>query len=254
MFKNLFKAVVLTIALLTLNGCSSDDDTPTPAPVDTRSFTTDASTDFFINRDGTVDLVITGEFTDGGTVVERGLVYGTASNVQVNTTNTVVSFFGPQNDITGYIENLTSGQTYHIRGYFEMSDGSYFYGNEIQASTDVDASNTRSLSMEIESTPFFISSTEITPKLNITESLKELPVEIGFEYSLNNDFSNSTIELITDYASEYTNGVLVGNSYATEVLDGFSPSTQYYFRPYAKYADGTTTNAGTNTVSFTTNN
>ncbi|MDY8134469.1 hypothetical protein [Aquimarina sp. 2201CG5-10] len=240
---------ILCVAILTsIVSCSNDDDNATP--IDDRNFTTNAETDFFINRDGTVNLTISGSFKDGnssfGSVLSRGFVYGTTSNTEVNANNTVVAA-GPQDMLTGAIQNLPSGQTYFIRGYFEMSDNTYFYGNEIQASTNVNASTIRTLVMEMEPTPFFVSSTEITPQINVTEIQKESPTEIGFEYSLNNDFSNSTILLYTGPAQN-----IRITSYQ-EVISGLTSSTTYHIRPYAKYADGTITNGGTSTVSITTN-
>lgn len=246
--KNLLNSA-LCLIIITLNlSCSSDDDVPTP--IDDRSFTTNTETSFFINHDGTVNLMVSGKFTDlssSSTVQSRGFVYGTTTNTEVTATNTVVAT-GPQNSVTGNIENLPSGKTYFIRGYFEMSDGSYFYGNEIQASTDVDASSTRSLKMEMEPTAFFTSSTELTPQVNVTEVEKESPKEIGFEYSLKKDFSNSTIALVTSSIGN----IRVANY--QEVLSGLTPATLYYFRPFAKYVDGTVTNGGTSTTSFSTSN
>lgn len=46
-----------------------------------------------------------------------------------------------------------------------------------------------------------------------------------------------------------------GNIFITtysEFVTGLTSNTLYYFRPYAKYADGTKTNGGTSTAFFTT--
>ena len=254
--KKLMKPILLFFGIAIFVSCSSSDDGET-IPTDTRSFTTDANTDFFINSDGTVDLTVTGEFKDGdlffGSVVDRGFVYGTTSKPTVSTTN-VANVDGASTAASGYIRNLDFGQNYFIRGYLKMDDGSYFYGNEIQASTDVDASTTRTITLEMEPDPFFISQTEVTPQLKLSNVAKELPMEIGYEYSLNSDFSNSTIKAIDDYSGAHNQGVILITSYASEVISGLTAATTYYFRPYAKYKDDTVTNGGDSTVSFTTNN
>lgn len=251
--KNLSRIALIWLSIVIVFSCSGDDDRVVVIP---SSFVTNNSTDFFINKDGTVDLTINGAFSTGndlsGDVVSRGFVYGTTFSTIPNANNTITAT-GPQNEIIGQLKNLPSGNTYYIRGFFELNDGTYFYGNEIQASTSANASNTRSIKIEMESTPFFVSSTEITPQINITEVKKEMPIEVGFEYSTNNDFSNSTIRKADNYTGEHIQGNLLIKSYQ-EVISGLNPSTVYYFRPYSKYKDGTITNGGTSTVSHTTNN
>ena len=244
--KNLFKVAFLFLFTITLNSCSSDEESMNP--VDDRAFTTDTDTDFFINRDGTVNILVTGEFTDSGIagdVTRRGFVYGTASNPEANDNNTVTAS-GP-NPVHATFMNLDAGNSIFIRGFFEMNDGTFFYGNEIQTSTDVDASSTRLIAMTIKPDLFFQNSEGITPELQVTAIEKESPIEIGFEYSLNQDFSNSSIALDTDVS-----GNVFVTTYA-EFITGLTSNTVYYFRPYAKYADNTVTNGGTSTASFTTN-
>jgi len=246
---NFFKTVICLLALTLTFSCSSDDSSM--EPIDTRSFITDSNVDYFINRDGTTDIIVTGEYVDpdspnfGGDVVNRGFVYGTTSIPVVNSNNTE-SALG-SNPVNATFRNLDAGQTIYIRGFFEMSDGTYFYGNEIQVSTAIDASSTRSIAMTIRPDLFFQNSDGITPELEVTAIEKESPVEIGFEYSLNSDFSNSSITLDPD---------MQGNIFLTiysEFVTGLTSNTLYYFRPYAKYADGTTTNGGNSTATFTTN-
>ncbi len=79
-------------------------------------------------------------------------------------------------------------------------------------------------------------------------------MEIGFEYSINNDFSNSSIRAISDYNGIHNQGIILVKEHASEVIDGLTAGTTYYFRPYAKYNDDTITNGGDNTISFTTSN
>jgi hypothetical protein len=256
MFKILCRTVILTITLITLNSCSSDSNEP--EIIDNRNIST--STDFFINFDETVSLKVTGDFRittedilNFGNEQRRGFIYSKSPNETPNTTNTLV-VAGPS---TEFIHNLPKGENYFIRGFFQMQDNSYFFGDEIQATTNVDASDSRTITLEIESTPILISQTEVTPRINISNLTKEVPTEIGYEYSVNNDFSNSATKAIGDYNGATipnNSGILLQPSYTTEVISGLTASTTYFFRPYAKYADGTVTNGGNNTASFTTNN
>ena len=143
---NLLKTISLLFILALTVSCSSDDDSI--EPIDTRSFNTESYVDYFINRDGTVDIIVSGEYTDSpnlGEVTNRGFVYGTTTNPVVNDNNTETAL--GSNPVNATIRNLAAAQTIFIRGFFEMSDGTYFYGNEIQVSTTIDASNMRSISM-----------------------------------------------------------------------------------------------------------
>lgn len=240
--------------LVVIISCTKDEDND--PVVDHRSIIT--STDFFINNDGTVDLMLTGDFVittedllSFGNQKRKGFIYSKTSNETPNSTNTL-AVPGPS---TAYLNNLPKGENYYIRGFFQMEDNSYFFGEEIQVTTDVEASSSRTITLEIESTPFFISQTEVTPTVNISNLTKEAPAELGFEYSVNSDFSNSTTKDIEDYDGATIpnlSGVLLHPSYSTEVISGLTASTSYYFRSYAKYADGTITNGGTNTATFTT--
>ncbi|UMB59813.1 hypothetical protein MHL31_12085 [Lutibacter sp. A80] len=242
--KNLLKVGLFFLSIISIVNCSNNEDSIDL--VDDRSFITDSTSDFFINYDGTVNITVTGVFTDSGIAGEvkrRGFVYG-------NTPNTIVSLDNTEpllgnNPIYTTFENLEAGKTFYVRGFFEMNDDTFFYGNEIQVSTNVNATSTRSISMLIKSELFFSNSEGITPELEVTSIEKESPVAIGFEYSVNQDFSDSSIILDKDR---------LGNIYLTtysEFVEGLASNTVYYFRPYAKYADGSKTNGGTSIASFT---
>ena len=45
-----------------------------------------------------------------------------------------------------------------------------------------------------------------------------------------------------------------GKPNKSNILSFLTSNTVYYFRPYAKYADGTKTNGGTSTASYTKSN
>lgn len=245
--KNLVKVMLLSLWVVTITCCSKDNQFEIQ---DNRSFLTNDDVDFFINHDGSVNLILSGKFYDNseiGAVVSRGFVYGTNSNPQVNPSNTS-AVSGSDKDAVGYLKNLKSDQIYFVRGYFEMSDGAYFYGNEIQASTDVDASKSRTITLSIKPETYWQSSTAMTIQVDISDIKKEMPKEIIIEYSLNSDFSNSTTKVITEYK-----GIPVISWYQN-VISGLQPATSYYFKAFAKYADGTITNGGGSTESFTTSN
>lgn len=251
--KNLLRNLICLSIIALSYSCSSDDDSM-DSPTDNRSFTIEEDTDYFINFDGTVNLIVSGNFTeegDFGTVTNRGFVYGTSSNPVVGSNNTS-GILGSNSNVTGNIKNLASGQTYYIRGYFQYSDGTYFYGNEIQASTNVDASSSRSVTMDIEPDAFLIQVDFITVDINISNVEKEMPVEIGVEYSVNSDFSNSSTNGTDNFDGAHNNGNILITAYSV-VAEPLLSGTQYYFRPYAKYADNTVTNGGISTATFTTN-
>ena len=245
--------ILICLSVITLTfSCSNDDDTN--SPTDNRSFTTNTTTDFFINFNGTVNLIVSGTFQNDanfGNEINRGFVYGTSSNPLVSTNNTS-NVSGSSSAATGYIQGLTSGQTYYIRGYFEYDDGTFFYGNEIQASTDIDTSANRGLTLAIESDAFLIQTNFITVTLNINDVIKEMPVEFGVEYSVNSDFTNSSTNEVEGFIGVHNEGVILTTSYSA-VAEPLTSGTLYYFRPYAKYADNVVTNGGTSTASFTTN-
>jgi hypothetical protein len=129
-----------------------------------------------------------------------------------------------------------------------MNDGTYFYGNEIQASTTVNASSSRTITLTMKPETYWQPSTEMTTQVDVYIIKKEMPSEIGFEYSLSNNFTNSTIRIITDYNTSPI------KSFYQEVINGITPSTTYCFRAYAKYMDGNITNGGTSTGVYTTSN
>jgi len=240
-------AVLFCFSAVALFSCSSDD----AVVKDDRSFVTHADTDHFINRDGTVDIMLTGVFDDGsenlGNVVRRAFVYGTVSSPNVNASNTAIAA-GPGN-VSATIKNLKLNTSYFIRGFLEMSDGSFFYGNEIQVSTKLDASKSRSISMEmITPKSIAIESNLINAAIKVLEIEKESPVEVGIQYSLNSDFTNATTVL-----ADNLEGNVFATSYFADAMN-LTAATNYYFRPYAKYADGILTHGGTNSIIIRTNN
>ncbi|WP_442265805.1 hypothetical protein ACSIGC_16130 [Tenacibaculum sp. ZS6-P6] len=251
--KDVIKSIVLVFVSLIFFNCSSDRNEP--EIVDKRSFITNTTNDFFINKDGSVNVNLIATYvedTSFGNVIEKGFVFGRTSNPTVSTSNTS-NVHDASANATGYIENLIKDETYFIRGYFKYENGTFFYGNEVQVSTNVDVSSTRTITLEIEDTPFFRSQTEITPILNLSNLTKEMPKEIGYEYSINQDFSNSTFKADSDYDGIHNKGIVLITEF-TEVISGLTAGTTYYFRPYAKYNDNTVTNGGANTVTLTTSN
>ncbi|WP_431167247.1 hypothetical protein [Tenacibaculum halocynthiae] len=249
---NILKSLVCLSILILSSSCSNDESTEI---TDNRNFITNTNTDFFINKNGTVNISVTGSFQDNdnfGIVKSRGFVYGTSSKPEVSSNNTA-NVSGSNTMTTGYLKNLISNKNYFVRGYFEYNNGTYFYGKEIQISTNVDASSSRSVELKIASTAHLIQQKFITVTLNIDKTVKEIPAEIGVEYSKNVDFSNSNSIKSSNYDGIHNNGIIVIKSYSI-VAEPLTPGTKYYFRPFAKYTDGTITNGGNNSVSFTTNN
>ncbi|MCO7185962.1 hypothetical protein NH341_11030 [Tenacibaculum sp. XPcli2-G] len=244
--KHFLKPLFFLFISIILTNCSSEENEIEIIPT---SFNTSNDFNYFINHNNTVKIYLKGTFKDGNDladVTDRGFVYGKSSNPIPNGNNTVVAA-GPADNITGIVDNLQKETTYYIRGYFKLSDNTYFYGNEIKINTSIDASESRSINMIIKPKLFFKNSEGITPELEVISIEKESPKEIGFEYSVNEDFSNSSIALDTDVS-----GNIFKNIY-TEFIEELTPETTYYFRPYAKYNDGSVTNGGTSVASFKTN-
>ncbi|CAL2086927.1 conserved protein of unknown function [Tenacibaculum sp. 190524A02b] len=247
--KKIINQLALLFTIITIVSCSNDTNNDFQI-VHTKEFLTKEAESTFINRNGTVYLTVSGSFKDtdpDSKVTERGFVFGLNSEPTVGDSNTEIAI-GPQDNVTGNLRSLEKGKTYYIRGYFKMNDGSFFYGNEIQASTEVDFSTTRTLKMTMKPDPFWRSTTEMTPQLDVTELTQESPVELGFEYSLKDDFSDSIISIV-DLDMNQNFRV----TFYQKVLSGLTPVTKYYFRPYAKYADGTITHGGVSTAELSTN-
>jgi len=245
--RNLLMAVLFCFSTVALFSCSSDDAVVS----DDRSFVTNMDTDYFINSDGTVDIMLTGAFDDGsknfGNIVRRAFVYGTASKSSVNTSNTAIAV--GSGNVSATIKNLKRNTNYFIRGFLEMSDGRFFYGNEIQASTQVDASQSRSISMEmITPKSIAIESTSIDAAMRVLELEKESPIEVGIQYSLNSDFTD-----VITLQADNLEGNVFATSYFADAMN-LTAATDYYFRPYARYADGSQTHGGTHSIIIRTTN
>lgn len=244
-------AILLVLLSLTILSC--EQPIASSGVEAHHSITTDSDVDFFINYDGSVSLTVNGDInisygTSSIVIVESGYVYSRTENPVIGTDNTEIAL-GP-NPVHATFYSLPSNQTIFIRGYFKMSDGSTIYGNEIQTTTEVEAGSTRSIAMIMKPETHITHYTWLTPMLTVTEISKESPVELGFEYSVNSDFSASKIALETDVAGK-------GNIFETvvysEAIENLNEGTKYYIRPYIKYADGITSNGGNSVVSFTTN-
>lgn len=245
----------LFILTLTLS-CSNNHDSIVDEGQDQGSlfkevdFVLKSQTDFFINRDQTITIKISGNLDTGVlpagiTITEQGLVYAKTSSPSIANGASTATINGGS-EINGEIV-MDKNNVYFVRGYIKKSDNTYFYGNQIEVNTTIDASSSRTLVMNIN-TPsnIQISSTTIIAPIDLTKIEKESPTELGCQYSLNNDFSNASIALITP-----GNGDFRINLYQPEISN-LTTNTVYYIRPYAKYADGTITNGGTNTITVTT--
>lgn len=249
--KKFLQAVVCLSIITLLFSCSKDDDEI--PPVDNRSFITDEATGYFINIDGSINLAVSGTFNkedDFGARIEKGFVYGTKSKPKVSENNTVI-LDGSSSAAFGYIRNLESGMTYFIRGYFKYDSGTFFYGDEIEVSTDIDASESRDISLKVESKAYLTQVDFITVYIKVISIENEMPVELGIEYSLKSDFSDTKRNRASSFDGAHDHGVLITTSYQA-VAEPLQSGTTYYFRPYAKYSDGLISNGGTSPVTFTT--
>jgi hypothetical protein len=255
--KNLSK-LILCFLIVTLTFSCSSDDSSDPA-VDNRSYILNTNTDYNINMDGTVNIYITGEnnnvvlYSNTGEETDQGIVFGTSSLPEVSADNTA---FSPSGEFETVLRNLSPGTTYYARGYFEYDNGdSYYYGEEIQFSTDVDASTVREITMFFDPEISYVGTDYVALEIKVSKLTKEAPAELGIEFSVNSDFTDSS----TIKAPQYK-GVLFTSATGYSILGSILmsvrpvlPNTKYYFRPYAKYADNTVTNGGISTATMTTN-
>lgn len=244
--KNLLRGLAVGFLAIVSLSCSEDDTLNVGYET---SFTIQPSTDLFVNRDGSVNVLVKGAFKDtnpNSVVIERGFVYGLTPNPKIESGNTTEAKGVIENIVVGDLRNLEKEKTYFVRGYFKKVSGNHFYGEELKVVTGANVKDTRSITLEIVAKPFFVSQTEITPEIKVIKIEKESPVEIGFEYSTTEDFSDSKKVVISG-----VQGNFMEKEYQ-EVISGLKASTTYYFKPYAKYADGTITNGGTSKTVITT--
>jgi len=243
--KSIIQSVLIYLCLFSLASCSSDDQL---IYEDTRSFVTHDQVDLFINHDGTINLTVTADIYDGtpiGAIVNKGFVYSSSPNPQVSTTNTV-DVRSQYNVATGYIQNVPMESYYYIRGYFEMSDGTYFYGDEVQVDANIDAQSIRKITLKMRESTYWQSATAMTVLVDVSDIRVEMPIIIGFEYSSHSDFSDSVQIPISSY-----NGNL-GYEWYQQVIEELTSETTYYIRPYVIYRDGTITHGGNSIGVYTT--
>jgi len=148
MMRDLIKLAILAMGVMLYVACKEDDKIEL---VDNRSIITNNEVDYLIGRNGDVSIIVSGGFSNKeyslASVQTKGFVYGLTPEAEVNTRN-VIELTEP-NQVKGEIENLLIGEIYFIRGYFKMSDGTYFYGNEIQVSTMINERNVKLLKLYI---------------------------------------------------------------------------------------------------------
>ena len=130
MFSNYSHSVltaILVITLLTLFGCSDDDELTEPAgPEHTRDLTLTTSD---VSNITTNAAVCGGEIlSDGGAnVVTRGVCWSLSAEPTVNDDKTVDG--GGLGSFTSSITGLDSDTPYYVRAYATTND-STFYGSE----------------------------------------------------------------------------------------------------------------------------
>ncbi|CAL2093336.1 hypothetical protein [Tenacibaculum sp. 190524A02b] len=258
--KNFIKYSFITlISLSVLTGCSDDESIVPPTQLEEissdvgdnsanenvdhgESFTLETDTDFFINRDETINILVKGKYNEGTNpnIIIRGLVYAEGSTMPDPKKGHKTAFVSKDNkDVNAKVPSLPKGKVFTIRGYLVDNKGNYTFSNAITVSTNVDASTSRSLTFEFSSNKYFaINPTTFEPtsvifsNVKFVEIIKEKPKYLGVEYSLKEDFSDAEILYISQ------NRTINNTGYAL-FIKGLQTDTKYYLRPIAKYADGT---------------
>lgn len=177
-------------------------------------------------------LYVTASVKKEGTyaVSECGFVFSTDTQIPTVENNRKVQGINTGNSFTASITDLIQSQTNYIRAYVRTSSG-YSYGETfVYNQTEWPVLTT------LEATNIW----ENTAKLNATMDMRSSSIsECGFLWSQN----NTTLSL--------SNGKQTATVSATlcVFVDGLSPNTKYYYRPFARHAKGVTYGA---VSSFTT--
>ncbi len=221
---------VMFLSLLLIS-CTTDDDAGgVIEDFKNASFITNESPTFFIESDGKVTLTVSGSFEDGNSnSIKRGFVYATSPNPTVTSVSKTVDAIGPGDKAKGKIMGLNQNTEYYIRGFIQNDKGDYFYGNVIKVTT-VKEGGSKSVTLEINP-PIDLGITirSAVFSVAIKEMIGEAPVEVGVQYSTNNDFKD-----FTTLKSSESQIILGGHGVRVWFLN---PTTKYYFRPYVKYRD-----------------
>ena len=163
-------------------------------------------------------------------VTERGFVFSTEGNEPIVESNNKVVATGTNAGFTAAITDLMQDRTTYIRAYARSGDV-YGYGE-----TFVYNQTEWPILTTAEATNIW----ENTAKLNAAMDMRSSSIiECGFLWSQNN-----TTPSLSDRKQTTTVSSTLGT-----FVDGLSPNTQYYYRPFARHAKGITYGA---VSSFTT--
>jgi putative intracellular protease/amidase len=171
----------------------------------------------------------------GSAIIEKGVVYGTASAPTLS--NSEISKGNGNEPFIAAIESLTPSTVYHVRAFATNIAGTA-YGQQIQFITSVVEEDV-SLATVTTSTLTSINTSSATSGGNVTSDGGGSVTSRGIVFS-----TSSAPTLANNFVSS---GTGVG-SYAS-VMTGLASSTQYFVRAYASNNAGT---AYGNQQSFTT--
>jgi uncharacterized protein (TIGR02145 family) len=220
------KLKTLTIMLVVLISCSSDEDIAKSPELATTAVTditqTGATSGGNISSNG------------GADIIARGVVWSTSQNPTIALTTKTSDGTGI-GSFTSNIADLTPGTSYFVRAYATNSVGTS-YGNEVNFTTG-------DIQLPVITTTAIsdVAHTTATSGGNITTDGGGNITARGVVWSTS---QNPTIALTT----KTSNGTGTG-SFTSNIAD-LTPGTSYFVRAYATNSAGT---AYGNEVSFTTN-
>ncbi len=160
----------------------------------------------------------------GGTILERGICYGTSHNPDITGSHATASTNGT-GQYNCQLSGLTPGTTYYVRAYAKNKEG-LSYGREVRFRT------LESASMPTVTTTNVSNVTQTTAKGggNVTSDGGATVTERGLCWSTS---ANPTVSGSHVAATTAGTGVFVCN------ISGLTPNTTYHVRAYAKNSVGT---------------
>ena len=172
----------------------------------------------------------------GASLIERGILWGETTPININSNKAVNNQLALGNYSVN-LSGLTPGKTYYFKAYATNSSG-IGYGDQLSFTTTIGSPSVQSLASSN------ITNTSATVKGSIDSDGGDAITSFGFVYGTNQNptLQNQKLEIGTSFSSS---GEFTGQ------LEGLNQNTTYYFRAYATNGIGTSYGAN---LSLTTTN
>ena len=169
--------------------------------------------------------------TRGASVTERGICWSTNQNPSISSNEGREELGSGTGSFSHTITGLTASNTYYVRAYALNSEGTPTYGNQIDFTTEPEATNP----LLTVTTNSITNPTQTTAvgSGNVTSSGGATVAERGICWSTNQNPSISSNEGKEELGS--------GTGSFSHTITGLTASTTYYVRAYALNSEGTPT-------------